>query len=112
MLNFEFYDTRSLAEFYDTRSLAEFYDTRSLAEFYDTTTEQECFAFYKGIMNNKHLLLGRRLILTTDHLNLTYLVDSESMKVIRWKLGLQQYEMDYVHGQGVLIPVPDYLSRL
>ena len=24
MLNFEFYDTRSLAEFYDTRSLAEF----------------------------------------------------------------------------------------
>ena len=77
-----------------------------------TTTEQECFAFYKGIMSNKHLLLGRRFILITDHLNLTYLVDSESMKVIRWKLGLQQFEMDYVHGQGVLIPVPDHLSRL
>lgn len=77
-----------------------------------TTTEHECFAFYRGIMDNKHLLYGREFILITDHLNLTFLVDSESEKVQRWKGGLQEFDLTFEHSEGPGIPVPDWISRL
>ena len=39
-----------------------------------STTDQECYAFYKRIMDNRHLLFNRSLL--TDHKILTFLVDS------------------------------------
>jgi len=63
-------------------------------------------------MDNKHLLYGRDFILITDHLNLTYLVNSESEKVQRWKGGLQEFSITFIHSPGPDIPVPDWISRL
>ena len=53
------------------------------------TTEQECFAFCRGILDNEFLLAGREFNLITDHKNLSYIAESESKKVRRWKLALQ-----------------------
>jgi len=77
-----------------------------------STTEHECFAFYRGIVDSKHLLYGRDFTLTTDHLSLTYLVSSESEKVQRWKGGLQEFSITFIHSPGPDIPVPDWISRL
>jgi hypothetical protein len=78
-----------------------------------TTTDQECFAFYKGIMDNKHLLFNRPFFMITDHKNLTFLVDSESERVIRYKMALQTFSINWVHAPGKSRALfgPDALSR-
>ena len=40
-----------------------------------STTDQECYAIYKGIMDDQHLLFDRLYSASTDHKNLTFLVD-------------------------------------
>jgi hypothetical protein len=62
-------------------------------------------------MDNRFILYGRPFIMITDHMNLTYLVDSESDKVQRWKASLQQFTITFIHAPGVTIPEPDLLSR-
>ena len=79
-----------------------------------STTDQECYAFYKGIMDNKHLLFCRPFHLITDHLNLVYLTDSESDRVQRYKMALQVFTIIWVHGKGKgpLLLESDMLSRI
>ena len=76
-----------------------------------STTDQECYAFYKGIMDNRHLLFNRSLL--TDHKNLTFLVDSQSERVIRYKMALQAFDINRVHapGKSRALAGPDALSR-
>ena len=78
-----------------------------------STTDQECYAIYRGIMDNKHLLFGRLFSLVTDHKNLTFLVDSESDRVQRYKFALQVFNINWVHapGAGDTLEAPDRLSR-
>ena len=78
-----------------------------------STTDQECYAFYKGIMDNKHLLFNRPFFMITDHKNLTFLVDSQSERVIRYKMALQTFSINWVHAPGTSRALfgPDALSR-
>jgi len=78
-----------------------------------STTDQECYAIYKGIMDNKHLLFGRLFSLITDHKNLTFLVDSESDRVQRYKFALQVFNIHWLHAPGTsdTLEPPDRLSR-
>ena len=76
------------------------------------TTEQECFAFCRGILDNEFLLAGREFNLITDHKNLSYIVESESKKVRRWKLAMQEFQFFVIHTSGITIPEADWLSRL
>jgi hypothetical protein len=79
-----------------------------------STTDQECYAFYKGIMDNKHLFYGRPFNLITDHKNLTFLVDSDSDRVNRYKMALQVFDITFIHGpgNGPTLQAPDTLSRI
>ena len=79
-----------------------------------STTDQECYAFYRGIMDNRHLLYNRPFIMITDHKNLTFLVDSESERVVRYKMALQAFTIKWVHaaGAGPTLFAPDMLSRI
>jgi hypothetical protein len=74
--------------------------------------EQECFAFFYAITSWEYLLQGRRFTLRTDHRNLTFLNESASEKVRRWKLALQHYSFDIQHIQGRYNKVSDDFSRL
>jgi len=79
-----------------------------------STTDQECYAFYRGIMDNRHLLYNRPFKMITDHKNLTFLVDSESERVVRYKMALQCFTIEWVHapGAGPTLFAPDMLSRI
>jgi hypothetical protein len=63
--------------------------------------EKECFAGYYCITQEwDHLLRGRPFVLETDHSNLTYIANSPSAKVVRWKIALSQYDCVVRHIPG------------
>ena len=76
------------------------------------TVEQEALALFKAITDNRHLCFGRHFTLFTDHRNLTFLLQSESRKLIRWRAVLQDFNFDVVHVPGLQNWESDYLSRL
>ena len=78
-----------------------------------STTDQECYAFYKGIMDNRHLLFNRSFFMITDDKNLTFLIDSQSERIIRYKMALQAFTINWVHapGKSRALAGPDALSR-
>ena len=58
----------------------------------------------------RHLLFNHSLL--TDHKNLTFLVDSQSERVIRYKMALQAFNIIWVHapGKSRALVGPDALS--
>jgi hypothetical protein len=50
--------------------------------------------------------------LHTDHRNLTFLNQSGSDKVIRWKLDIQEYDCDVIYIKGAHNSIADAFSRL
>ena len=48
----------------------------------------------KGIMDNRHLLFNRSFFMIADHKNLTFLVDSQSERVIRYEMALQAFDIN------------------
>ena len=59
------------------------------------------------------MLFGRLFSLITDHKNLTFLVDSESDRVQRYKFALQVFNINWLHAPGTsdTLEPPDRLSR-
>ena len=76
------------------------------------TIEQEAYAIYVAITYFSSYLLGRTFHLYTDHQNLTYVLKTQSSKVTRWRLSLQEYNFILHHIPGKLNIVPDTLSRV
>ena len=76
------------------------------------TGEKEAYAIFYGIKKLRPLLRDIYFTLRTDHKNLTYINDSASAKVNRWKLELMEYNFDCEHIAGVKNVVADSLSRL
>jgi len=73
--------------------------------------EREGYAVFYCIMKLQYLLRDIEFELYTDHDNLTYIRDSGSPKVIRWKLELQEFRFSWIHIKGRENNVADYLSR-
>ena len=76
------------------------------------TGEKEAYAIFFGIKKLRPLLRDIYFTLRTDHKNLTYINESASAKVNRWKLELMEYNFDCEHIAGVKNVVADSLSRL
>ena len=76
------------------------------------TGEKEAYAIFYGIKKLRPLLRDIYFTLRTDHKNLTYINESASPKVNRWKLELMEYNFDCEHVAGVKNVVADSLSRL
>lgn len=73
--------------------------------------EREAYAIYEGIRQFAYTLRDAPFTLHTDHKNLTYIRDSGSPKVLRWKLELMEYSFNLVHVPGVDNDIADYMSR-
>ena len=73
-----------------------------------STREKECYGIYYGVKLFEDLLDNRYFILKTDHMNLT------NIKVLRWKMYLQDKDFDQYHVSGTEEHqfVSDALSRL
>jgi hypothetical protein len=74
--------------------------------------EKEAFGIYHAIIHFEYLLRDKKFTLQTDHQNLTYISDSCSHKVIRWKIAIMEFNFDCEHIKGVDNSVADYFSRL
>jgi transposase InsO family protein len=76
-----------------------------------STIEQECFAIFWAITHLEHYLLGRRFRVYCDHRNLSFIRNSNTPKVIRWSLALQEFDFEVIHIAGKDNVVADALSR-
>jgi hypothetical protein len=76
-----------------------------------TTTERELLSIVETLKEFRNILLGQKIIVHTDHLNLTY-KHFNTERVMRWRLILEEYnpELRYIKGENNI--VADALSRL
>ena len=76
-----------------------------------TTTERELLAIVETLKEFRSILLGQKIVVFTDHKNLTY-KNFNTDRVMRWRLIIEEFgpKLQYVKGpQNV---VADALSRL
>ena len=76
-----------------------------------TTTERELLSIVETLKEFRNILLGHRIIVHTDHKNLTC-KHFNTERVMRWRLVLEEYgpELRYIKGENNI--VADALSRL
>jgi hypothetical protein len=76
-------------------------------------TEQELLAITETLKYFRHMLFGHKIIVKTDHKNLTHQVSTHaSDRVLRQRLLLEKYgvELEYIKGENNI--VADALSRI
>ena len=76
------------------------------------TREQEAFAIIYALRKWEGYLRGRRVIVTTDHKSLEWLLESKTGKLARWAMTLGEYDLKIQHRAGSLLCHVDALSRL
>ena len=76
-----------------------------------TTGEQELLSIVETLKEFKNILIGQKLIIHTDHMNLLY-KKMASERIIRWRLMLEEYGAEYRHIKGEDNVIADALSRL
>ena len=76
-----------------------------------TTTERELLAIVETLKEFRNILLGQKIIVHTDHKNLTQ-KNFNTDRVIRWRLIMEEYGPELKYIQGEKNVVADALSRL
>ena len=64
-----------------------------------TTTERELLAIVETLKEFRNILLGQKIVIHTDHKNLTY-ANFNTDRVIRWRLIIEEYgpNLKYIEG--------------
>ena len=75
-----------------------------------TTGEQELLSIVETLKEFRNILLGQRLVVHTDHLNILY-SKLPSPRIVRWRLLLEEYGATFEHVKGEDNVVADTLSR-
>jgi hypothetical protein len=76
-----------------------------------TTGEQELLSIVETLKEFQNILLGQKLVVHTDHLNLLY-DKLASNRLIRWRMMLEEFGPTVEHVPGETNVVADALSRL
>ena len=76
------------------------------------TIEQEAYAIFHAITHWRDLLIREKFKVFTDHRNLTFVLNAESKKLVRWRLVLQEFVFEIEHIAGEKNVEADYLSRV
>ena len=79
-----------------------------------STIEREVYAVIWALKRFEDLLFQSSITLFCDHNPLRYVVDcaSNSAKLTRWSLALQEYDLTFNYPKGKLNVVEDRLSRV
>ncbi len=75
------------------------------------TIEQEAYGIFFAVTKFDPFLRGHTFEIQTDHKNLVHMARSETPKVVRWSLRLQEYVFTLHHIAGVDNSTADVLSR-
>ncbi|CAM5086515.1 unnamed protein product, partial [Eretmochelys imbricata] len=77
-----------------------------------SVSEKECYAIVYALEKLRPYVWGRRFHLQTDHAALWWLHTTmgNNKKLIRWNLGLQDFDFDIQHISGASNEVVDALS--
>jgi hypothetical protein len=91
----------------------------SKAEMNYSNIEREALALVWGVQRLRHLLLGRKFSLVTDHKPLEILFGENqalpktaSARITRWAISLMAFDYQITYKSGIMIPHADALSRL
>jgi hypothetical protein len=76
-----------------------------------TTGEQELLSIVETLKEFRNILLGQKIIIHADHMNIVYGKLSND-RIVRWRLLLEEYGPEYVHIKGKENVVADALSRM
>ncbi len=76
-----------------------------------STVEQEAYAVVYAITSFESYIRGHAFIVQTDHRNLMFLYKARAPKVVRWRLGLQEFDFTVEHIPGADNCVADAMSR-
>ncbi|KAL4296753.1 hypothetical protein GQ457_12G015020 [Hibiscus cannabinus] len=79
-----------------------------------TTTEKEMLTVIFACEKFRSYLIGTKVIVHTDHLEIKYLLSKKDAKprLIRWILLLQEFDIEIIDRKGTENQVADHLSRL
>lgn len=95
--------------------IAYFSRTLSKAERNYCVTRRELLAIVsiESIKSFRHYLLGRKFLISTDHVSLRWLLSFKDLEgqLARWLERLQQYEFEVIHRKGQSHKNADGLSR-
>ncbi len=78
-----------------------------------STIERECLAIVFAVKKFNEYLYGKEFVLQTDHLPLTHIQRSktESGRIMRWALYLQNFKFQVQAVKGIENVAADYMSR-
>ena len=76
-----------------------------------TTTEKELLATVETLKEFRNILLGQRIIVYTDHKNLTY-KNFNAERVVCWRRDIEDVEPELIYIKGNDNVVDDTMSRL
>src|SRR5210317_352670 len=95
----------------DKKPIAFYSHKLSPAQTRYTTTERELLAIVETLKEFRNILLGHKIIVYTDHENLTY-KNFNTNRVMRWRLLLEEFGPELIYLKGEKNIVADALSRL
>jgi len=75
------------------------------------TGEQELLSIVETLKEFRNILLGQKVIIHTDHMNIVY-GNLTNDRIVRWRLLLEEFGPEYRHIAGKDNAVADALSRL
>src|SRR5210317_1987253 len=95
----------------DEKPIAFYSRKLSPAQTRYTTTERELLAIVQTLKEFRNILLGHKIVVYTDHENLTY-KNFNTNRVMRWRLLLEEFGPELIYLKGEKNIVADALSRL
>ena len=100
-------DKKPIAICYVSKTLAD-------AQLHYTTTKKDLLAVIFALEKFRPYVLGSKIIVYTDQTALKYLLSKKKAKLrlIRWVLLLQEFDLEIKHKKGSKNSVADHLSRL